>query len=305
MRRGRFADPGETIVVTAAALSIALRKTPDVALRLPQVDLDIAVWRQRDRDYEVPPQRDPIISIHIGGAGRVRFGDGAGWSRRSTTRGTVSFIPPGLATRWRVEGGAVEHLTLVAGADSPLRDIVTNATDCIEVGLPDALNVRLAQTIVDVVSSGAEDAGTIAFVESLCETLVRNFARQHRTRYRSQTARSESTCEVTARAIRIIEARFAEPLTVRDLAMAAGLSATHFSDTFKKATGLTPHQYLLRVRVERVSEALRATDLPLAGIAHNFGFSSQSHLNAAFRKITGMTPSRYRTRANGAPRAQT
>jgi len=278
-------------------LSVALRKAPDLALRLAQVDLDIAVWRQRDRYYEIPPQRDPIISIHVGGAGRVRFGDGDGWSRRSSMLGTVTFLPPGLPTRWLVEGGAVEHLTLVAGPASPLRDVVTNATDGIEVGMPDALNVRLAQTIVEVVATGLRDEPTEIFLHSLCETLVRNFARLHRTRYRSESVQVTSPCEVSTRAIRVIEARFAEPLSVSELAAEAGLSPTHFSETFKKATGWTPHQYLLRVRVERVRDALRSTDMALARIAHNFGFSSQSHLNSAFRKLMGMTPSQYRQRA--------
>jgi AraC family transcriptional regulator len=132
------------------------------------------------------------------------------------------------------------------------------------------------------------------FINSLCETLLRNFARLHRTRYRSTYLDTESTCRISNQAIRSIEARFAEPLRVNQLAAQAGLSAAYFNEVFKKATGLTPHQYLLRVRVERVSAALKENDTPLAEIAQNFGFSSQSHLNTAFRKITGVTPRQFR-----------
>ncbi len=276
-------------------LAQALGIAPHAALHLIDMGLDIAVWRQRDRYYEIPPLADPVISINVGGAGRIRFGDGEGWGRRSSTLGTVTFLPPGLATRWLVEGGAVEHLSITTGPTSPLRGVVTGAADCIEVGLPDALNVSLAQTLIEVLTPGrtADEAGSL-FLNSLCETLLRNFARLHRTRYRGSDPAVMSTCDITARAIRAIEKRFAESLLVSELATEAGLSTTYFSEVFKKATGLSPHQYLLRVRIERVRDALRATDLAVASIAQNFGFSSQSHLNAAFRKIMGVTPSRYR-----------
>lgn len=279
-------------------LAEALAIVPRLALYLEPMDLDIALWRQRDRYYEIPALADPVISIHVGGAGRVRFGEGSGWSRRSSTIGTVTFLPPGLATRWLVEGGEVEHLSITTGAASPLRTVVTGAVDCIEVGVPGTLNVTLGQTLIEALH--AEEAGSEAtslFINSLCETLLRNFARLHRTRYQSTYLDTESTCRISNQAIRSIEARYAEPLRVNQLASQAGLSTAYFNAVFKRATGLTPHQYLLRVRIERVSVALKENDTPLAEIAHNFGFSSQSHLNTAFRKITGITPRQYRQHA--------
>lgn len=278
-------------------LTRALDISACIELHVAAMGLDIAVWRQRDRYYAIPALSDPVVSIHIGGAGRVRYGDGDGWSRRSSTVGTVTFLPPGLPTRWLVENGEVEHLSITIGPDSPLRTVVTAAVDCIEVGMPDALNVGLAQTLLDVLTpDGPADEATTLFVASLAETLLRNFARLHRTAYRATQPRIESTCTVTNRAIQAIESRFAGPLRVGDLAAEAGLSAAHFTALFRKATGITPHQYVLRVRVERVRQVLRENDTPLAEIAHNFGFSSQSHLTGAFRKLTGCTPHQYRLR---------
>lgn len=278
-----------------AALTQALGMAPRLRLTLTDMDLALAVWRQRDREYEIPPLGDPILSIHVGGSGRVRFGDGDGWSRRSSTPGTVTFLPAGLGTRWLVEGGEAEHLSIITGADSRLRTLVAGAAGSIEVGLPDALNVSLAQALVDVLDT--HDDIDAQYVTSLCETLLRHFARVHRMRYRS--AQPGANCEIADCAVRAIEARYAEALSVRELAAAAGLSAAHFSELFKRATGRSPHQYLLQVRIERVREALRRTDVALGEIAQNFGFSSQSHLNTAFRKWMGMTPAQYRSRNRG------
>ena len=272
-----------------AALIGAVGLAPRLACTLAEIDVALAAWRQRDRDYAIPPLADPVISLHVAGRGRVRYGDGDGWSRRSTTLGTVTFLPPGVATRWRVEGGQVEHLALTVGPGSPLRPLVDSAARELEVGLPDALNVALAQAII---AQMEDRAGVDApYARSLCEALLRHFARQSRGPLADSTC-----CAVTARAIRDIESRFAEPLSVQALAAAAGVSAAWFSELFKRETGRSPHQYLLQVRIERVREALRTTGLPLGDIAQNYGFASQSHLNAAFRKWTGMTPAQFRAR---------
>lgn len=71
-------------------LEYALRMHPRLAMHVDAMDLALAVWRQCDRVYSVPPLADPVISIHVGGNGRIRYGDGEGWSRRSSSPGTVA-----------------------------------------------------------------------------------------------------------------------------------------------------------------------------------------------------------------------
>jgi AraC-like DNA-binding protein len=61
------------------------------------------------------------------------------------------------------------------------------------------------------------------------------------------------------------DARYAEPLTVADMARAAGLSPAHFSREFKRSFGESPHQYLLTRRLERAATLLRVTDARLGG----------------------------------------
>lgn len=80
----------------------------------------------------------------------------------------------GVASRWLVEGGEVEHLSVSIGPRSRLRNLVTDAADGLQAGLPDTLNVSLAQTMVEVLTAGsASDANDAAFLDSVCETLLR------------------------------------------------------------------------------------------------------------------------------------
>lgn len=89
---------------------------------------------------------------------------------------------------------------------------------------------------------------------------------------------------------------------VRQLAEAAGLSTAHFSRAYKATTGESPHQALLRRRIERGCELLRETTLGIAAVAARTGFASQAHFTSTFRRIVGMTPGVFRRRhARGAP----
>ena len=76
------------------------------------------------------------------------------------------------------------------------------------------------------------------------------------------------------RARDLVDARYAEPIDVADMASAAGLSRAHFSREFKRAFGESPHAYLLTRRLERAATLLRATDRSVAAICFAVGLSS-------------------------------
>ena len=83
-------------------------------------------------------------------------------------------------------------------------------------------------------------------------------------------------------------------LSVAELAQVVGMSQYYFSKLFKMSTGTTPHQYVMRQRVERAQEHLRSTRTPLAEIATAVGFETQSHFTSVFRRLAGVTPKHYR-----------
>jgi AraC-like DNA-binding protein len=85
-----------------------------------------------------------------------------------------------------------------------------------------------------------------------------------------------------------------EPLTVAQMARRANLSPSRFSTVFRQHFGLSPHQYLLRLRIEHARSMLTTTDLPLRDIAAACGFADEHHFSKAFKRSVGMPPGAYR-----------
>jgi AraC-like DNA-binding protein len=93
-----------------------------------------------------------------------------------------------------------------------------------------------------------------------------------------------------------LEKRFAEPVQMTDLAQHLGLSRARMFEVFKKHTGRTPNDYLLRHRIERAREQLAKTSRSITDIALDVGFSSSQYFANVFRRYTGMTPLAHRQR---------
>ncbi len=83
-------------------------------------------------------------------------------------------------------------------------------------------------------------------------------------------------------------------ITVNDLAGVACLSVSRFHDMFRTMTGITPHQFLLQIRLEQAVKLITGTSLTVAEISFRTGFSSQGALTNALRKHRGITPSALR-----------
>ncbi|MBS0535817.1 MAG: helix-turn-helix transcriptional regulator [Proteobacteria bacterium] len=96
-------------------------------------------------------------------------------------------------------------------------------------------------------------------------------------------------------AARRIEADADSKLSIAALASEAAMSPYHFLRTFRRIVGLTPHQYILRTRLNRAALRLRAADEPVASIAFDAGFNDLSTFNRRFRRLIGVTPSDYRS----------
>lgn len=96
---------------------------------------------------------------------------------------------------------------------------------------------------------------------------------------------------------RHIEERIGQRISAKDLARIANFSVFHLCRVMKLETGFSPHQYIMRHRIERAKSVLVTTDKPLVDVALDCGFANQSHFTTAFRKTAGCPPAQFR-RAN-------
>lgn len=91
-----------------------------------------------------------------------------------------------------------------------------------------------------------------------------------------------------------IQENLSLPLPLEELASLANLSMYHFARVFRTSMGKSPHQYIVERRVAAAKKQLDQTDAPIAQIAYDCGFSSQSHLTVTFRRVYGTTPGMQR-----------
>lgn len=96
------------------------------------------------------------------------------------------------------------------------------------------------------------------------------------------------------RVVAYVDDHLSESVTLADMAQAAGLSRMHFAAQFRLATGLRPHEYLLKCRIERAQQMMRETREPLVQIALAVGFQTQAHFTTVFRRFVGVSPHCWR-----------
>ncbi|MCY1358309.1 HTH-type transcriptional activator RhaR [compost metagenome] len=96
------------------------------------------------------------------------------------------------------------------------------------------------------------------------------------------------------RARELIASHLADGLSVARLARECALSRSYFTRAFKRSTGMSPHDWLLQMRVEKARELMLRTPLSLSQIGLECGFADQSHFSRVFHRMTGASPSGWR-----------
>lgn len=95
------------------------------------------------------------------------------------------------------------------------------------------------------------------------------------------------------RAIAYIQDHLAENISLDAMATEVGMSRFYFCRLFKKSTGITPYQYLIKCRIEKAKVILRQRNLSITKIALEVGFSNQSHFTKHFKRLLGVTPKKF------------
>jgi AraC-like DNA-binding protein len=107
------------------------------------------------------------------------------------------------------------------------------------------------------------------------------------------------------RACEKLESDLGGKISLEQIAADFDLSVSHFSRAFRVSTGLPPHQWLLRQRVNTAKQLMGVRDLPLSEIAISAGFANQSHFTRVFSSVVGVSPAAWRRETQGAPESET
>jgi AraC family transcriptional regulator len=127
--------------------------------------------------------------------------------------------------------------------------------------------------------------------QAMAVTLVNGHAVRHRP---AQVYRGGLGSARLRRIKELVHARMEDDLSLDDMAQSVGLSTAHFARMFRKSTGETPHQFVLRQRLERSKAMLRAPYARVLDVAVACGFKTQQHFAQAFRDLWGYSPTEYR-----------
>jgi len=96
------------------------------------------------------------------------------------------------------------------------------------------------------------------------------------------------------RVLEHIETSLATPIRNRELAALVSFSEFHFNVAFRNSLGTSPHEFIIRRRIERAQQLMLSTAMPLCDIAVECGLADQAHLSRLFRKVVGETPAAWR-----------
>lgn len=260
---------------------------------MPIHDVNVSVvnfgFQSSDKEHICPPQvkTEHVLQYIVGGEGFLELG-GKEYPLRA---GDLFYLPKNELLSYRaktenpyryywigIDGVSAEKLLARAGL-SKENPVVHYADKALETAYQ-AIGAALAKN---------DFAGYVEANGEAYKLLALLLAKGGENERKLKTP----SVECVDRAISYIKEHFSEEIGVKDIALAAGLQSNYFSAVFRKHTGNSPVEYLLRYRVFQ-AERMLAQGLYVTETAFACGFNSLAHFSYQFKKLTGVSPREYR-----------
>ena len=290
-RRIRVRQGGECVPLAPATPTISSAYSPWEGVLLE---------RHRHGPYHVDDHEHPsyFLSLHLSGPAPLRWrangkegsnivGPGSAILLSRGARDSVSFPKSVERILFTLEPkvfqhGLQEHYT---GADMELVD---------QWGVQDRQIEYILRALEADLDAGSP-SGKL-FGESLTNALAVHLQRRYAvTPPKTMHFRGGLPNARLKRVQEYIEANLDQEVALSQMAAIAGMSSHYFAELFKQSVRLSPHQYVLRRRIERARKLLHDPNMRILEAGVRSGFSDQSHFTKIFRRMVGVTPSEYRS----------
>ena len=262
--------------------------------------IKLAHYRLQAGDLPEHSHPDHVITIALGEGCGGELRTAGGMRARGQTRGSVAVIPSGQPFSATLESPS-DHLAIyldpslvMRAAASESRSRRPESVEIVERCVPgDTVISSVGQALLAELES--EGVGGRLYAESLANVLAVHLLRHYTTLgVSSPKFAGGLSGKKLNQVMSLIAESYETDLSLADLAEVAGMSTFHFAREFKRTTGTTPHQYLIKFRVDHAKALLSGSEMPLVEVSSRSGFSHQSHFTRLFRRLTGTTPQSYR-----------
>lgn len=272
--------------------------TSSDSLGWTNVELDLAEHGAVPELQYVPYDDHDVISFILAGKLRVQSRIGGVVRQHRASAGTMFIIPR------HTEFGSNWDAAWTNGALRINQRMVSEAAAAVQRGDPDQVeivptfffnNPQLFQLGVQLCTEmqRANPLGPL-YAETLTNRLTLLMLRHYSTR---PLVHKLPTSRLTNAQLDIVDAyiyaHLEQKITLADLATCLHLSVPHFERMFRATTQIPPYRYVLEIRLEQARCLLEKTRLPVAEVALQCGFSSQSHFTAHFTRYVGVSPARF------------
>jgi AraC family transcriptional regulator len=241
---------------------------------------------------------DNVVMTYYGVDRDVAWRSGGRRLASRTRSGAITVIPEGHDGRWDMDGPVeTSHVYI---PDRRLQAAAAQITGggrvelVGRVGFEDPSAARILELLSREVPN--QDPSARLFVDQAIDLLCIHLVRAHSSfgALALEAPRGGLADWQLRRVTQYMREHLAEEIGLDELAALVNLSRFHFCTAFRKATGQTPHNWLMILRIEEARRLLETPALAVTDVALAVGYQTPSSFAAAFRKLVGMTPSAYR-----------
>lgn len=241
------------------------------------------------------------LVMHLNGQpNQLEVHDGRQWAKHVSKPGSIQFSPMNTqkSMRWSESTNNIAisiHRTLLNSiAQEHFHGEPANVAIGALTALHDPFLTQCGFVLAQLLQYN--DLSDRLYAESLSISMAHHLMRFYADRQSNLHTLPSVDSQELRRVVDYLHTCWSTPISLFELADHAGMSVAHLSRLFRQKFGVSPHQYLIRLRCQNACKMLQNSTLTIAEVAQNIGFFDQSHFTRHFKRLYRVTPQDWRTK---------